>query len=97
MRALTLTLAPIAKISVSVVYSQTNSQFFSAIAPARALSYPDITVEMPVYREGLEAVILPSIVSLEVTKFSLEVTKFIVQSWSFDKRSRECTWCVLRL
>ena len=48
--------------------SQTNSQFFSAVAPARALTNPDITVQMPVYREGLEAVILPSIVSLEVRK-----------------------------
>ncbi|CAN0191276.1 unnamed protein product [Scytosiphon promiscuus] len=48
-----------------VAHMQTNSQFFSAIAPARALTYPDITIQMPVYKEGLEAVILPSIVSLE--------------------------------
>lgn len=30
------------------------------------MSYPNITVQMPVYKEGLEAVILPSIISLEV-------------------------------
>lgn len=46
---------------------QTNSQFFSALPPARAMTYPDITVQMPVYKEGLEAVVLPSIVSLEVS------------------------------
>ncbi|CAM9966098.1 unnamed protein product, partial [Choristocarpus tenellus] len=48
-----------------VAHMQTNSQFFSAVAPRRSLVYPDITVEMPVYKESLEAVILPSIISLE--------------------------------
>ncbi|CAN0176838.1 unnamed protein product [Discosporangium mesarthrocarpum] len=48
-----------------VAHMQTNSQYFSAVAPRRSVVYPDITVEMPVYKESLEAVILPSIVSLE--------------------------------
>lgn len=47
---------------------QTNSQFFSALAPARATTYPDITIQMPVFKEGLEKVILPTIISLEVSK-----------------------------
>lgn len=51
---------------LAAILEQTNSQFFSALAPARAHTYPNITVQMPVYKEGLEAVILPSIISLEV-------------------------------
>ena len=47
---------------------QTNSQYFSALAPARALPYPDVTVQMTVFKENLEKVVLPSILSLQVSK-----------------------------
>ncbi|CAM9302511.1 unnamed protein product, partial [Phaeothamnion confervicola] len=48
-----------------VAHMQTNSKFYSAIAPPRPLHYPMVTIQMPVYKEGLEATIMPSIVSLE--------------------------------
>jgi hypothetical protein len=48
-----------------------NSRFFSAIRPSLARAYsegftpPPITIQMPVYKEGLEGVIKPTINSLK--------------------------------
>ncbi|KAF2672593.1 hypothetical protein BT63DRAFT_466148 [Microthyrium microscopicum] len=50
---------------------RTNSRFFSAIAPDVPLAYskgfrpPHITIQMPVYKESLEGVIVPTLRSLK--------------------------------
>lgn len=49
---------------------QSNSRFYSAIAPDLGLAYrqgfrpPHITIQMPVYKEGLRTVLQPTIESL---------------------------------
>lgn len=50
---------------------QSNSRFYSAIKPDIARAYyegftpPHITIQMPVYKEGLQSVIVPTVASLK--------------------------------
>ncbi|CAM9295184.1 unnamed protein product [Phaeothamnion confervicola] len=50
-----------------IAHMQTNSTYYSAVeAPTvPGLQLPAITIQMPVYKEDLEATILPSLLSLE--------------------------------
>lgn len=51
--------------------SKTNSRFYSCIKPSLRQAYasgfnpPHITIQMPVYKEGLEGVIMPTVKSLQ--------------------------------
>ncbi|KAH8896898.1 hypothetical protein GQ53DRAFT_778803 [Thozetella sp. PMI_491] len=51
--------------------SKTNSRFYSCIKPSLTQAYkkgfnpPHITIQMPVYKEGLEGVIIPTVRSLQ--------------------------------
>ena len=51
--------------------SMTNSRFYSCIKPslkqafAQGFNLPHITIQMPVYKEGLEGVIMPTVRSLQ--------------------------------
>ncbi|KAF4631583.1 hypothetical protein G7Y89_g6539 [Cudoniella acicularis] len=51
-----------------LTYVRSNSRFYSAKAPKRArypnLELPHITIQMPVYKEGLKGVIMPTVESL---------------------------------
>lgn len=50
-----------------IAHFHQNSSYYSGSAPARSLKtrLPHFTVQMPVYKEGLEAVIVPTIESLK--------------------------------
>ncbi|KAE9371529.1 hypothetical protein N431DRAFT_545756 [Stipitochalara longipes BDJ] len=52
-----------------LTYVRSNSMFFSAKAPKRErypdLELPHITIQMPVYKEGLGGVIIPTVTSLQ--------------------------------
>ncbi|TAQ86961.1 hypothetical protein B7494_g4718 [Chlorociboria aeruginascens] len=51
-----------------LTYVRSNSQFYSAKPPKRGrypdLELPHITIQMPVYKEGLKGVIIPTVTSL---------------------------------
>ncbi|KAK0111250.1 hypothetical protein ONS95_001622 [Cadophora gregata] len=52
-----------------LTYVRSNSMFYSAKAPKRErypdLELPHITIQMPVYKEGLKGVIIPTVTSLQ--------------------------------
>jgi hypothetical protein len=54
---------------------QNNSKAYSGKAPKRIISgaFPHITIQMPVYKEGLNAVIKPTVMSLKAAISTYEL------------------------
>ncbi|CAG8974821.1 hypothetical protein HYALB_00000435 [Hymenoscyphus albidus] len=67
----------VAQIFGPISQLQSNSKFYSAVAPPRIdrnqISLPHVTIQMPVYKEGLVAVIQPTIISLKAAISTYEL------------------------
>lgn len=55
---------------------RTNSRYYSAVAPLRLknTALPHITIQCPVYKEGLNSVIAPTVLSLKkaISRYELQ-------------------------
>jgi hypothetical protein len=66
----------IAQIIGPISQLNTNSKFYSGIAPPRYRSIgplPHVTIQMPVYKEGLQGVIQPTVISLKAAISTYEM------------------------
>lgn len=53
---------------------QTNSKFYSAVrSPRLRGNLPHVTIQCPVYKEGLEAVIKPTVKSIKAAMSTYEL------------------------